>query len=122
MDVAQVFSALLFVGIPTPILFISWFRLVRVQRKPGFLVSTLALMALSLSYAIYLASVSVAPGILGPAYSDRRFITIIANIAVSVVSLVISEWKKIPSWEWITIPALMLGSLWFFVLIINGAV
>jgi hypothetical protein len=79
------------------------------------------LVVLSSSYAIYVASLW-RPEILGPAYSNRRFLTIGANIGVAALILIIAWWKKIPVWRWITVVALLFGPVWFLILLLNAAV
>jgi hypothetical protein len=114
-------SGVLFLGVPTSVLVTSWLQLFKLRPKPDFFSAPFALAALSSSYAFYLGTL-LFPRILGPDYSDRRFVTIMVNLGLSVLILVIARWKKIPLWEWLTVSALVLGPLWFFVALINGAV
>jgi hypothetical protein len=114
-------SVILFFGVPISLLSISWFHLFRVRGNPGFFYAAVALVVLTSSYAIFIGSLWV-PGILGPAYSNRRFLTISANVGVDVLVLLVAWWKNSPVWRWITVVALVLGPVWFLTLILNGVV
>jgi len=106
---------------PISLLCISWFQLFKLRRKFGLSGAALALVVLSSSYGIYVASLW-RPEILGPAYSNRRFLTIGANIGVTALILIIAWWKKSPVWRWITVVALLFGPAWFLILLLNASV
>lgn len=114
-------SAILGFAMPISLLSISWVRLFQLRQKSGFWGAALALVVLSFSYAIYVGSLW-RPEILGPAYSDRRFLTIGANIGVTALILIIAWRKRIPVWRWITVVALLFGPVWFLILLLSAAV
>ena len=83
--------------------------------------SWLVLAVLSFSYAAFLAGVRM-PGIVGPDYSSRRFITIVANLALSLIIFGITFWRKGSLWNWITVSAELLVVLWGLAAVVSGAV
>lgn len=116
-------SAILFLGVPTSVLSISWFRVLRFERKRVFSMAALALAAPSVSYLFFLGAVAW-PGLLGRDYSYRRFMTININFLLSLGAglLALWKWRRSPSSAWITASGLVLALLWFFILAIQGAV
>jgi hypothetical protein len=116
--------AVLFIGLPTSALFISWFHFFR-NRQFRRLDATAALVVLSGSYAGFL-------GVLGPLeafYARHRYQVIGINLAVcwvvvvvSLILVVMGRGKTNGLWDWILISAFILAPLWFFVAVINSAV
>jgi hypothetical protein len=110
-------------GIPTAVLLISWIRL-SIQTPSsvaGKVTARISFLLLSASYLVFVGGVFF-PLVLGAYYSDRRFATIAANIAVSVGVMLVVLWRRVPSKQWLALSSISILLLWLYAWAVNAVV
>jgi hypothetical protein len=115
--------AVLFGGIPIAALSTSWVQFFRNRELRGrslVLIAKVSLLILTASYMLFLCGSWV--WVWGPYYSNRRYITIGINLALSLLVLVIARLKENPLRAWLILSAVVMLLLWLFAGAINSVV